>query len=43
MRKRTMVIWVFMILLIMGGGIFMFTVGWEAGISFMTMGFFLAI
>ena len=43
MRKKTMVIWLFMVLLIIGGDIFMFTVGWEAGFSLMAMGFFLAI
>jgi len=43
MRKKTMVIWIFVVLLVMGGGIFMFTVGWEAGFSLIAMGFFLAI
>ena len=43
MRKKTIFIWFFVVLLIMGGGIFMFTVGWEAGFSLIAMGFFLAI
>ena len=43
MRKKTMFIWFFVFLLIMGGNISMFTVGWEAGFSLIAMGFFLAI
>lgn len=43
MRKKTMVIWFFVVLLIMGGSVFIFTVGVEAGLSLMAMGFFVAI
>ena len=43
MRKKTMFIWFFVVLLIMGGSVFMFTVGWEAGFSLIAMGIFLAI
>ena len=43
MRKKTMVIWFFVVLLIMGGVVFMFIVGWEAGFYLIAIGFFLAI
>lgn len=43
MNKKTLIIWIFVVLLIMGGSAFIFTVGIEAGLYLIAMGLFLAI